>query len=74
MEKFKNLTIFRKDKYEEIEVKDTEITVIGEIELSEEEKSILKRTPKFALPEELKEHTMKEEIEKAFCKISWEHG
>ena len=45
---------------------------IGEIVLSSEEEAILKRNPKFAVLQNLQEHTMKEEMEKAYSLIRME--
>ena len=62
MEQLKDLRIFRQEKFEEIETEEIEIPIIGEVELTENEKKVLKRTPKFAIPERLLEHTLKEDI------------
>ena len=72
MEHLVNLSVFRKDKFDKIEVAETEVKRIGDIILSKEEESILKRTPKFAIAENLLEHTMKEDMEKAYAKLRME--
>ena len=72
MEKLIGIKIFRKEAFDEIKMIDTEVPIIGEVELSEAEKNILRRTPKFAIPETLEEHSLKEDMEKAFCKLRME--
>ena len=72
MEKLSNLSIFRKDKFEELELVETEVAKIGEITISEAEEKILRRPPKFALPEKLLEHTLRDEMEKAYAKMRME--
>ena len=49
-------------------------TNIGEIELDEEERSILKMKPKFAVMKRLKEDEIETEIEIGFSKIRYEVG
>ena len=72
MEHLTSLSIFRKEKFEKIEVLETEVKRIGEVTITKEEEKILKRTPKFAIAEKLLEHTMKEEMEKAYAKMRME--
>ena len=72
MEHLASLNVFRKKKFEEIEIVETEVKTIGEIMLTKEEISILKKTPKFAIAENLLENTMKEEMEKAYAKLRME--
>ena len=48
-----NLSIFDKQKYENIEVIEYEAEVIGEVELSNNERLILRLPPKFAIEENL---------------------
>ena len=72
MDHLSNLSIFRKEKFERIEVNETEVKRIGEVLISKEEEIILKRTPKFAIAENLLEHTMKEDMEKAYAKLRME--
>ena len=72
MEKLINLKVFRKEDYDMIEQPECKIPIIGEVELTAEEQSILQRTPKFALPENLKEESLMEEMEKAFSKMRME--
>ena len=72
MENYYNLTVFRQELFDKLDMTSTDIPVIGEIDLNKEEKSILMRTPKFAIPENLKEHTLMEDMEKAFAKIRME--
>ena len=64
-ENFNHLSAFSREKYANIEKDKVEVPIIGKIELSEEEKAILRKNPKFALPERLEENTMHESKEKA---------
>ena len=72
MEKLSHLKVFRDTEFENIEEDKVEVAIIGVILLSEEEKLLLKRTPKFAIPEPLQEHSLKEEMEKAYSKLRME--
>ena len=72
MEELGSLSIFRNEEFDNIKISEIEVPKIGEILLSKEEEQILRRTPKYALPEQLREHTLKEEMEKAYCKMRME--
>ena len=72
MEHLMKLSVFRKEEFEKIEKGQVQVPKIGELILSKQEEEILKRTPKFAIPEVLEEHTMMEEMEKSYSKIRME--
>ena len=72
MEKLSHLTVFSDERYEKIEKNEIEVPVIGEVELTAEEKMILRKNPKFALPEKLLEDTMREDMEKAYSLMRME--
>ena len=72
MEHLSHLSIFRNRKFEEIEVTETEVKKIGEVTITEEEERILRRTPKFAIPERLLEDSLREDMEKAYAKMRME--
>ena len=67
-----HLSVFSEDKFNEIQTTSAEVPKIGEIVLSSEEEAILKRNPKFAVLQNLQEHTMKEDMEKAYSLIRME--
>ena len=64
MEEYSNISVYNREKYEEIQVRVVIVLTVGEIQLSEEEKRILRRHPKFTIMQDLKENTIKEEMEK----------
>ena len=72
MEHLSHLRIFRNKEFEEILITETEVKIIGDVTISEEEERILRRTPKFAIPEKLMEDTIKEDMEKAYAKMRME--
>ena len=72
MEHLSHLSVFRNSKYEDIMISETEVKTIGEVTISEEETRILRRTPKFAIPERLMEDSIREEMEKAYAKMRME--
>ena len=72
MESLSHLSVFSEEKYENIETDRIEVPRIGEVELTEEEESILKRNPKFSLPEALVENGLDMEMEKAYAKMRME--
>ena len=72
MEKLSHLTVFREEKYDEIRRDEIQVPIIGEIELTADEKSILRKNPKFALPERLLEDTLREDMEKAYSLMRME--
>ena len=61
-----NLSIFNRKRYDDIQMDDSEVPVIGNTETSEEERAILKKHPKFAIPQKLEEEDMMEEMERAY--------
>ena len=63
------LSIFDREKYDRIEELSYEVTCVGDIELSSEEKSILKLHPKFSIIETLQENTIHFEQELSNAKL-----
>ena len=49
MMEFESLKVFNKDKFDEIEMTEYDIKIIGDVDLSENEKKVLKLHPKFAI-------------------------
>ena len=72
MEKFEHLKVFNKEEFDMIEKDEIKVPRIGEVILSKEEESILKRSPKFSIMPPLLEDTMKEDMEKAYSLIRME--
>ena len=72
LEAFKFAKIFKKSKFEEIEVQNYEITVVGEIDFSEEEKQVLRLHPKFALLQNLDMEEMEWDLELGFAKLRYQ--
>ena len=72
MAEYSHLSIFNITKFEGIQKDEVHVPVIGDVHLSKEEELILKRTPKFAIPQVLKEDSLKEEMEKAYSLVRME--
>ena len=72
MESFKHLSMFNQERFDSIKKDEIEVPVIGEIELTEGERAILRKSPKFALPEKLMENTLKEDMEKLYSLLRME--
>ena len=66
MEEYGHLRVFSTERYAEIQEDKTEVPRIGEIHLTEEGESILRRHPKYAIVQNLEEDTIREEMEKAY--------
>ena len=72
MENLSHLRVFSEELYEDIKTDKIEIPVIGDIELTPEEEYILRKNPKFAIPERLLEDTLREDMEKAYSLLRME--
>ena len=72
IEEFSELSVFTKEKFEKIRVPENEVKTIGEIELSEDERSVLKLHTKFALLETLKKGGLDAEQEASIAKLRME--
>ena len=72
MKEMSSLSVFNKEQFEEIRTSEVHVPLIGEVYLSADEEKILKRNPKFAIPQNLYEDTMREEMEKAYSLIRME--
>ena len=64
-----HLSIFSQEKFCGIPKDELDVPRIGEVQLSEDEVSILKKSPKFAIPQKLLEDSLKEEMEKAYSLV-----
>ena len=72
IEEFSELSIFNKEKFERIVTPENEIKTKEDVELNEEEKSILKLHTKFALLETLKKGGLDAEQEASIAKLRME--
>ena len=72
MEGLSHLKVFSEEEYKNIEKDKIEVPIIGDIEITPEEEIILRKNPKFALPERLMEDTMREDMEKAYSLMRME--
>ena len=72
LQEFEDLIVFDKIKYNEITPDSYDITVIGDIELTSEEKSALKLHPKFCVLENLTKTNLEQEQEAAMAKLRME--
>ena len=72
LKQYAECKIFSKRKYEEIQVKYNEDSIIGDISLDTDERSILRLNPKFAVMQRLDSEQMEREIEIGFTKMRYE--
>ena len=52
--------------YDEIQVEKVEVPIVGQVEVSEDEKSIMRRNPKFAVPDKIDVNVLQEELERSY--------
>ena len=69
MQDHPTLSIFDREKFDRVEIQSYEVTCVGEINLSNEEKSILTMHPKFCVMDALEEGAIEFEIELANAKL-----
>ena len=72
MSAYQHLSIFSDSKYQSIQVDEIKVPRIGDVILSAQEESFLKRSPKFALPQALQEDSLREEMERAYSLVRME--
>ena len=72
MSEYAELIVFKKSKYEELEIPEQEIKVIGDVSLSTEEKQLLKLHPKFSVMEGLKPGGLEAAQEASLAKLRME--
>ena len=71
--RYKKVSIFSEEEETKQEILiEEEVTVLGEIELDENEKSVLRLPPKFQIREKLIDEEYDVELEMAFAKFRWE--
>ena len=74
IEEFIDAKVFNHNEFEKIEAETYEITIVGDVALTDEEKSILKLHPKFAIPAKLDEENLEFEFELGVAKLRMEIG
>ena len=72
LEAFKELSAFDEEKFKEIKVEKYSVSVIGDIQLSDGERSVLELHPKYAIPPDLQEGGLELEQERANTKYRFE--
>ena len=72
MKEYEHLSVFSDLRYSEIPQAEVQVPKIGNVILSKEEEKILRKSPKFALPQRLLEDTLKHEMEKAYSLVRME--
>ena len=72
MTNLNHLSIFSQEKFCSIPEDELDVPRIGDVILSTEEISILRKSPKFAVPQRLLEDSIKDEMEKAYSLVRME--
>merc|ERR1712105_197419 len=72
VEQIETTSAFIEEKFNEIEKKKVEACTVGEVELNENEKKLLRMHPKFALRTNLDREQFELDIESGFTKLRWE--
>ena len=69
---YNKLIIFNKEEIEKLKKEDVEVTVIGKVDLDNDEKAVLKLPPKFAVRCKLDDIDMQTEVEMGMAKIRYQ--
>ena len=69
IEEYVTLSVFDREKYDRVEALSYEVTCVGDVKLSNEEKSILSLHPKFSLIEDLRDDSLEFEQELSYSKL-----
>ena len=72
LKEYSDLSVYNKEKFDEIEVEEGEVKVIGDVVLTEEEKTVLKLHTKFSVMENLKRGGLDIEQEASIAKLRME--
>ena len=72
IQKYASLSIFSKEKYEKLKKEKIEISAIGEVDLDDDEKSLLKLPPKFAVRRRLDSLDMECDLEMGHAKTRYQ--
>ena len=69
MENLEDLSIFDRDKFNAIMNKDYEVTVVGDVDLTENERKVLRLHPKFSVIQDLPEDALDLDGELSYAKL-----
>ena len=69
MEELENLSIFDRNKFESVEIDEIEIMILGDADLTENEKLVLRMHPKFSVVQKLPKDALDFDKELAFTKV-----
>jgi hypothetical protein len=69
---YSSADVFDEEKYNNIKVEEISVTVIGQVELSDEERAVLRLHPKFAIRDEVTVENMEYEGELGNAKLRYE--
>ena len=72
LEFYKEAKVFNREEYEGIQEDKIETTVIGKVEVSEDERAVLRLQPKFAVLKKLDTVEMKNDLELGFGKARYQ--
>ena len=64
--------VFNKETYNNIEIEEISVTVIGQVELSDEENAVLRLHPKFSIRDDITEENLDFEQELGYAKVRYE--
>ena len=74
LQEFSNLSVFDKNKFSKVTAVTYDARVVGEVEVDEDEKAILRMNPKFSINQNLQEGGFEFEQEQAYAKARMEIG
>ena len=74
IENIKTTSAFIETRFDKIEKQETEPCTVGEVELNENEKELMKMHPKFAVRTDIDREQFELDIECGFTKLRWEIG
>ena len=66
------LSVFKEEKYEEIEKTEIEVVRYGDVELDKDEEAAMKLHPKMAIPKKLEEGFMDLALDIGYTKVRWQ--
>ena len=72
LEEFRDLAIFNKEKFDNIETEVPTVVKYGEVELSEDEEAVLRMHPKMAIVTRLEQGYMELNQEIGYTKVRWQ--
>ena len=72
MVEMKGAKLLNEEEFEKIEVRETELCKIGDMQVDKDEEEVLKLHPKFAVTKKLDDEQFELNIECGFAKLRWE--